>query len=98
MNPDKYPDVEAVNAFLEKSTGRLMDTNHQTYQDVRKEIERLGKLRERFNNYIDEMCECLAVGAMLTAQMTADMIMEEYGIVLVSENEEEYDEEAGEEE
>lgn len=82
MDPEKFPDAESVSVFLERNYGRLMDTNHQTYQDIRKEIERLSRLRDRYNNYIDEMCEALAIGAMLTAQMTADMIMEEFGIVL----------------
>lgn len=95
MSLSDDPDFIEISAVLEKNTGRLMDINHKTYQDVRQEIARLNRHRDHFNELIDDMCEALAIGAMLTANMVRDMIAEEYDIVPINEEEQSDEDELG---
>lgn len=98
VDEEKFPDIAAINQFLQRSSGRLMDMNHHNYKNALREVERLDRLADSFCTLIHEMKEAFAIGAMLSAQMTADMIREEYEIIPADELEEEYDEEESEEE
>lgn len=85
---DRFPDFETINKALTEKASRLLDINHATFQDARREIERINAFRDRFDAICDDMCEALAVGARMMADITGDMISDEYGIVQVDMEEE----------
>lgn len=96
MEDERFPDFDAINKALDTKASRLLDINHATFQDARREIERINAYRNRYNDVCDEMCEALAIGARMMADITGDMISDEYGVVNVNELEDEDEEDEDE--
>lgn len=80
-----------VDDLAQEERGRLIDLNTERIQLGRSTIHLINRIRDifnaqqqdlsdRFNDACDQIVEAQAVGARLSADLTADIIMDEFGL------------------
>lgn len=94
----KFPDIRAVDEFLGRQRINLMDINTNVYKNALVQVDWLDEQVSQFMAVIEEMKVAYAVGALLSAQMVADRIRDDYGIQMQDMSEEFPESEEDEEE
>lgn len=88
----RFPTFSSVDDYIHEQTGELMDLNSEMIQFSRKAVFALEELLMRFTSIVESIREAHAIGAMMTSELTTDMIMEEFAIERSDEEEVEEDE------
>ena len=69
-----------IDGFIAEQRGELMDLNHQMLQFSREGAREIEGYHARFEQICAQMYEAHAVGARMFADLTGDMIMDEFGL------------------
>lgn len=92
IDPEGFESFSDIDDYLAQSQGELMDINHEMIQFSRESTQALLRFTRRFAEISETMFNAHAIGAKMMADLTGDMILDEYGLEKISDEEDDEDE------